>query len=346
MVWFNRRQTIVLGAACALLGRSRAVAATPAVIAQSAAMPGYIAPLVAFEKNFFRDEGLDLKIIVSGGGTRNRDMIAAGEADFGLGDSTHSLQMTNRGRPSKLLMGIDDRCAYAIIAIRKDLYNSGITSLAQLTEWKRPDGSKPIIGVPTIGGGSQVYASYILEAIGKGTSLNWVAVGLMKTMLGALSTKQVDAIVPTPAWLWELEEHQWGVSIFDATDTPTWNKIFGGSLPATAIYLRQSLIDSDRQKVQAFANGLLRSSRWIETARPEEIYGLVGEKYFREIPLKTALRELVTYKKVFNYRGTISSEDFARGAAVWFRPSTQIKPVSFRDGVDNSFLEEAARSIG
>lgn len=343
MFSINRRRAIVLGvsAGAVLAGGRGAMAATSASIAQSAAQTGYVAPLVAFEKNFIRDEGLDLSIVVSGGGTKNRDMVAAGEADFGLGDSTHALQMTNRGRPAKLMMGVDKLCVYAIIAIRKDLYDAGITSLESLAAWKRPDGSKPVIGVPSIGGGSQTYASFILEAIGKGDALNWVAVGLMKTMLGALSTKQVDAIVPTPSWLWEAEAKGWGNAIFDATDDATWSRIFGGPVPATSIYLRQTTIDSDRGKVQAFANALARSLAWIKASEPAEIYDLVGPKYFPELERGTALRELETYKKAFNYTGLISEDDYKRGGAVWFRPSTQINPISFAEGVDNSFMQSA-----
>src|ERR1043165_570864 len=86
----------------------------------------YAPHFVAEAKGFFAEERLDVKFIVAGTGTKLREIVAANQAQFGLGDSTHPLLLSNRNRASKILLAIDDRSSLCNLVIRKELFDAGI----------------------------------------------------------------------------------------------------------------------------------------------------------------------------------------------------------------------------
>ena len=105
------------------------------------------------------------------------------------------MQLSNHGRAGRVLMPVDTRSSSVMFIIRKDLWDQGITTLEALTEWKRPDGRKPIVSVSSLGGTNHVWASYYMETMGLDQKVTWIGTGNVDTMLGSLKTKQVDVLV-------------------------------------------------------------------------------------------------------------------------------------------------------
>ncbi len=97
----------------------------------------YAAHMVADAKGLMQDQGLTLHVIEARGGSNVRRILAAGQVGYALGDSSHPLQLTNRGRASKILMATDNRCSYANIIARKELVDKGIDSIEKLAEYKQ-----------------------------------------------------------------------------------------------------------------------------------------------------------------------------------------------------------------
>jgi len=89
--------------------------------------------------------------------------------------------------------------------IGKDLKDQGINSLEKLTDWKRPDGRKPIVSVSSLGGTNHVWASYYMETMGLDQKVTWIGTGNVDTMLGSLKSKQVDVLVSSLSLLNEID---------------------------------------------------------------------------------------------------------------------------------------------
>ncbi|MBI2525545.1 MAG: ABC transporter substrate-binding protein [Candidatus Rokubacteria bacterium] len=301
------------------------------------------APFMVVEvEGLARAEGLDFKIVVTDGGARTRQVIAAGQASHAHGDASHPLQLTNRGKPTKILMGTESRCPYANIVVRKDLYDQGITTPEKFGYWKRPDGSKPVIAATAIGSGTWMYGSYVLERYGVAEKVNWVAAGGAKTMLGGLSSKQLDAIVASPAIQFDAEDRGWGRVIYDVRDQAAWDRAFGGPIPTTAVYALASTTQAP-DVTQAFVNAVYRAMQWLKAHGVDEIYARVGEKYMGDQSPQATKREIAYFKQLWKYDGMMSEADFRNGGKVWFREGTDIKPISFADAVDARFLVNAHR---
>jgi NitT/TauT family transport system substrate-binding protein len=334
-----------LSGATALFG-ARAMAAEKEVTATFGPVSGlYAANLVALELGLAKEEGLQLKLVTTDGGAKSRQVLAAGQAMYGHGDATHPLQISNRGKPAKMLLCTENICSYANIVVRKDLYDQGITTPEKLAQWKRPDGAKPIVAATAIGSGTWMFGTYIFENLGAGDRINWVAGGGTKTMLGALSTKQFDAIMAVPAWQFEAEEKGWGKVIFDVRNRVAWDNTFGGPLPVATVYALNSQI-ADKALTQAYINAIYRAMQWLKEASVDDVYTRVGEKYWSDLDPVAAKREIAYYKATWNYPGTVSEGDFARGGKVWYREGTDLKQTAYKDSVDPSFVEAARKKYG
>jgi NitT/TauT family transport system substrate-binding protein len=343
---FSRRSALTIiaaGGASMAAGRAWSEDKTGRVI-YPVAVPVYQTQYVADRVGFFKEAGLDCKLIQGGSGVKTREIIASSQGDIGIGDITHPMQLSNHGRAGRVLMPVDTRSGAVIFIIRKDLRDQGITTLEQLAAWKRPDGRKPIVSVSSLGGTNHVWASYYMETMGLDDKVTWIGTGNVETMLGSLKTKQVDVLVNSLSLLNESVAQGWGALLFDGTDEAIWNKYIGGKVPVTAHFTLQATIDKDPPKMQAFVTALWRATQWIRAHSPEEIYDAI-EPYVGSTSREANVLEITTLKQVADYEGTIDAAGWARGEKVWFREMTGIKPLAIADLVSPTFVEVARKAF-
>ena len=342
---FTRRSALTIiaaGGASMAAGRAFADEKTARAI-YPVAVPVYQTQYVADRIGFFKEAGLDCKLIQGGSGVKTREIIASSQGDIGIGDITHPMQLSNHGRAGRVLMPVDTRSGAVIFIIRKDLRDQGITTLEQLAAWKRPDGRKPIVSVSSLGGTNHVWATYYMETMGLDDKVTWIGTGNVETMMGSLKTKQVDVLVNSLSLLNDSVAQGWGALLFDGTDEAIWNKYIGGKVPVTAHFTLQATIDKDPPKMQAFVTALWRATQWIKAHSPEEIYEAI-EPYVGSTSRDANILEITTLKKVADYEGIIDAASWARGEKVWFREMTGIKPLAIADLVSPTFIEAARKA--
>ncbi|MFB9262475.1 ABC transporter substrate-binding protein [Bradyrhizobium erythrophlei] len=345
MAHVSRRSALTIiaaGGAAAFSRRARAADSAGRAI-YPVAVPLYQTHFVADRIGFFKEAGLDCKLIQGGSGVKTREIIASSQGDIGIGDITHPMQLANRGRGGRVLMPVDTRSGAVMFIIRKDLKDQGINTLEAFTQWKRPDGRKPIVSVSSLGGTNHVWASYYMETMGLDDKVTWIGTGNVDTMLGSLKSKQVDILVSGLSLLKESQEQGWGELLFDGTDQAIWNKHIGGKVPVTSHFTLQSTIDEDPAKMQAFVTALWRATQWIKAHTPEQIYDAI-EPYVGSTSRSANLLEITALQKVADYDATIDAASFARGEKVWFREMTGIKPLTIADVVSPGFVEAARKA--
>jgi sulfonate transport system substrate-binding protein len=341
----SRRSALTViagGASLVAAGRARAEAISGRAI-YPVAVPIYQSQFVADRVGYFKEAGLDCKLLQGGSGVKTREIIASSQGDVGIGDVTHPMQLANHGRAGRILMPTDTRSGSVMFIIRKDLWDQGITTLEKLTEWKRPDGRKPIVSVSSLGGTNHVWSSYYMETMGLAEKVTWIGTGNVDTMLGSLKSKQVDVLVSSLSLLDESQQQGWGTLLFDGTDEAIWNKYIGGRVPVTCHFTVQSTIDKDPPKIQAFATALWRAAQWIKTHSPEEVCDAI-EPYVGSTSRKANILEITALKKVADYDSAIDAASFARGEKVWFREMTGIKPLTMAEVVVPDFVQAARKA--
>jgi NitT/TauT family transport system substrate-binding protein len=345
MAYVSRRSalTIIAGGGAAMVGGPTRAAEVSGRVIYPVAVPIYQTQFVADRIGYFKEAGLDCKLIQGGSGVKTREIIASSQGDIGIGDITHPMQLSNHGRAGRVLMPVDTRSSAVMFIIRKDLKDQGINTLEGFTQWKRPDGRKPIISVSSLGGTNHVWASYYMETMGLDEKVTWIGTGNVDTMLGSLKSKQVDILISSLSLLNESREQGWGDLLFDGTDGAIWNKYIGGKVPVTAHFTLQSTIDKDPAKMQAFVTAIWRATQWIKAHTPEQIYDAI-EPYVGSTSRTANLLEITALQKVADYDATINAADFARGEKVWFREMTGIKPLTLAEVVSPNFVEVARKA--
>jgi NitT/TauT family transport system substrate-binding protein len=346
MAHVTRRSALTIiaaGGVALATGRRAGAADISGRVIYPVAVPVYQTQFVADRVGYFKEAGLECKLIQGGSGVKTREIIASSQGDIGIGDITHPMQLSNHGRAGRVLMPVDTRSSSVMFIIRKDLKDQGIATLEALTEWKRPDGRKPIISVSSLGGTNHVWASYYMETMGLDQKVTWIGTGNVDTMLGSLKSKQVDVLVSSLSLLNESMDQGWGALLFDGTDETIWNKYIGGKVPVTSHFTVQSTIDKDPPKMQAFVTALWRATQWIKTHTPDQIYEAI-EPYVGSTSRAANILEITALQKVANYQASVDTADFARGEKVWFREMTGIKPLTIADVVSPSFVEVARKA--
>ena len=303
----------------------------------------YAAHFVAQARGFMAEQGLEMRIVTAKGGANVRRILAAGQVDQAIGDSIHPLLLTSKGKPARILMATDSRCSYANIAINRRLYDQGITDVAKLAEYKRPDGRKPVIAATKIGSGTWVYGTYVLDQLGVGDRFQWIGGGGAATMLGGLKTAKFDAIMAVPGWYLKAQAEGFGELIYDTSDANTWNQVFGGDIPASVIYVLEEAVTDPRKAevTQRYVNGIYRSMQWIQSASVDQIHAEIGNKLSGGLSEALIKREIAYYKGIFQYDGNFTPAHFNNGGKVWFRKQTKIPQLNYNDVVDLSFLKKA-----
>src|ERR1700760_442134 len=212
MAYISRRSalTIIAGGGAALTGSIAKAMDTNGRVVYPVAVPVYQTQFVADRIGYFKEAGLDCKLVQGGSGVKTREIIASSQGDVGIGDVTHPMQLANHGRAGRILMPTDTRSASAMFIIRKDLKDQGLTTLEAFSDWKRPDGRKPIISVLSLGGTNHVWASYYMEVMNLDDKVTWIGTGNVDTMLGSLKSKQDDILVSSLSLLNESREQGWG----------------------------------------------------------------------------------------------------------------------------------------
>ena len=340
---FDRRRAIFAGSATlgAALLPAGVRAASQTALAFGPPSATYVTGMIALEKGFFKDEGLDLSLLTGNSGTHGRQAVAAGQALFAHGDASHPLQLSMRGKPCKIILATQMVASIANMVVRRDLYDAGIRTIEDLAAWKRPDGSKPIIAATAIGSGTWVYGTYLFEAKKLNDKVHWVAGGGPRTMYPGLETKQFDAITAIPSWIYEIEAKGFGRVIYDTKKPGAFAQEFGGTVPVLVIYALEETIKDERSKVQAFVNGMYKAMRWTKSTPIDDVYALVGKKYFDGIDAGAVKADIEFDAVTWDFDGRVDKASFERGGKVWYRPGTDIQPVKYEDIVDMSFVDAA-----
>jgi NitT/TauT family transport system substrate-binding protein len=341
------------GTALALPRWARAQAHRPITVSHSVSTFVYAQHLVAREKKFFEEEGVtvDKGFIVPGGGAKVVQALAAGQALFALGDSNHPLKISEKGKEALILFATDTRCSYANVVARKELYDTGLTSVEKLGTMKRPGGGKWVVAATAIGSGTHVYGTYVLDQykMPDGKPLNsvveWVGGGASTTMLGGLKAGKFDAIMAVPEWLWAAEDQGFGKAIYNVLEEKAWNQVFGGALPVTVGYCLKETVERDPAAVQSYVTACYRAQKWIQKAPDAEILDLLHKTYMDTFSREEVLKSIRYYRGILDWDFVVEEREYNQAVKIFLATRTLEKEIPFAKAVDMTFVRKAHQKV-
>lgn len=294
------------------LSLQTASAQTPLKLTLEGSIDGASAPyLLAEERGYFKDQGLDVTIEPSAGGLEPITRVASGQFDIGVADINSVIRFRdqNPSAPVKVVFVVGNRPGYAIIG-RK---SRGVTEPTDLAE-KR-------LGTPPADGASAAWPAFAkLNGVdpAKVQVVN-VGVPVREPMLAA---GEIDAATGT-SFSSPLALRQKGVPADDIT-TMVMGR-YGLALYGASIIVNAKVLEEKPDAVRAFLRGLLAGIKATisdpAAAIPVVMQRMEGGNPEVELErLKVAIRDTIATSMVR-----------AKGLG-------DIDPVRFAEGIDQLAL--------
>ena len=276
MFQISRRQFCQFAAAAAAVSSVPSFAAAAEKSSVTIAVGGknlyyYLPMAIADWRGFFKDEGLDVRVVDFQGGSRSLQAVIGGSADVVSGAFEHTLSMQAKRQAMRAFV-LQDRAPQVVMAVNKKTMKNYKT-LADLKGKK--------LGVTAPGSSSHVIANYVLATAGlKPTDVSVIGIGSGAGAIAAVRSGQVDAFVGLDPVIATLEKDGLIEIVADTRNVAESDKLFNGPMVAGCLYAPEAFIKANPVTVQKLTNATVRADRWLATATPEELTKYVPEQAF------------------------------------------------------------------
>ena len=292
----------------------------------------YYLPLtIAEQLGYFKAEGLDVEISDFAGGSRALQAVVGGSADVVSGAYEHTINLQSKGQQFQAFV-LQGRAPQISMGISPKTM-PGYKSVADLKGKK--------IGVSAPGSSTNMVANLILSRAGLSASdVSFIGVGTAAGALTAFRSGQIDAMSNTDPVMTMLEQKGEIRIIADTRTLKGTTDVFGGPMPAACLYAPLDFVQKNPNTVQALANAIVHSLKWLQTAGPGDIIKAVPESYL--------LGDRALYLAAFNkVREAISPDGLFpdEGSKTALKALTSFDPSIKADKIDlaRTYTNEFAR---
>ncbi|MET0746503.1 MAG: ABC transporter substrate-binding protein [Microvirga sp.] len=262
----------------------------------------YYLPLtIAERKGFFKDQGLEVEINDFGGGAKSLQALIGGSVDVVTGAYEHTIRMQAKGQDVRAVTELG-RFPAIVIGVRKDKA-SQVKSAADFKGLK--------IGVTAPGSSTALMAQYAMVKAGlKPTDAAIIGVGAGASGVAAMQKGEIDVISHLDPVIAKLEADGDITILIDTRTEAGTRALFGGSNPAATLYMKKEFMDANPVTTQLLVNALMKSLKWLASAKPEDVAEAVPPEYHlgdKPLYIKAVQNSLESYSRT----GIVSPEGMA-----------------------------------
>ena len=332
-----KSRRLIAGAATALaiLGMMAAVpecgAARELLLAEPVHHVGFLPIYVAQHKGYFKDEGIDIKILVMvSPGFINA--VLTGDAFAFIGSVDHNAFAYTNGKALK---------AVSNLLGRANIYMMARTDIPPMT------GDLPSyligkrIAVGAYGGTPNNVLRYFLKKwnLDPRKDVTLIEVGNSSIVPASIKSKQADLGVSSEPFITQLyKAGLWTQPIFNAGKEL-------GPFTDTALSVRGDMIEKDRVTVRGFVKAVVRALIYTDTHRAEMLnFAKTEFPTAREEDLKASLDRSFA-DGIFSTDGFITKESWVTGEAIVREAGILKQPVSYDEVIDMRFVNEVRKEL-
>ena len=202
----------------------------------------YLPMALADWMGFYKDEGLDVKVVDFQGGSKSLQAVVGGSADVVSGAFEHTLSMQTK-RQSMQAFVLQDRAPQCVFAINRRTMK-GVKDPAALKGRR--------IGVTAPGSHSHVMANFVMARAGvKSNEYSAIGIGSGAGAVAAVRSGQVDAFVGLDPVVTQLEEADAIDIVVDTRRVEEGDALYNGPMVAGCLYAPQTSLTAIRKRFSA-----------------------------------------------------------------------------------------------
>jgi NitT/TauT family transport system substrate-binding protein len=296
------RRTFLIGSGAAAL----AAGLSPSAFAQAGGKPEkskvtlgvggkpllYYLPLtIAERRGFFKEEGLEVEINDFGGGAKSLQALIGGSVDVVTGAYEHTIRMQAKGQDVRAVTELG-RFPAIVIAVKKDKAGQ-VKSAADFKGLK--------IGVTAPGSSTALTAQYAMVKAGlKPSDAAIIGIGSGASAVAAVKKGEIDVISHLDPVIAKLEADDDIAVLIDTRTEAGTRALFGGSNPAATLYTKKDFIDANPVTTQRLVNAFMKSLKWLQSAKPEDVAETVPAEYHlgdKPLYIKAVQNSLESYSR-------------------------------------------------
>lgn len=252
----------------------------------------YAPQYVAIENGYFKEEGLDIKLVNGAGADNVMTAVLSGEADIGFMGSEASIYVYNEGSGEKIVnfAQLTQRAGNFLVAREED---------KEFT-WDKLKGKTVLAGRK--GGIPQMVFEYILKKnkIDPQKDLKMVQNIDFGLTAEAFASGQGDYSVEFEPFAASLEKEKKGVVVASLG-------VDSGMVPYTAYSAKESYIEKNGDIIQKFTNALQKGMDYVQKHTPEEIANVIKPQ-FAETDLDVLTTIVERYYEQYTWKDNLVFE--------------------------------------
>lgn len=299
----------------------------------------YLPTTLAQRLGYFKQEGLDVKLLDLKSGSKALQALQGGSVDVVSGYYDHTVQMQAKAKDVRAFVDML-RSPSLVLAVSPATHRE-IHSIADLK------GAR--VGITAPGSSTDFFLKYLLSKAGLAADAASVqAVGGGASAIAAMESGRVDAAVMVDPAVSLLQKRvgQDKVRLLADTRTPEGaQKTLGVSnYPAAVLYADQKWLKGHADTAERLTRAMLRTLKWIDGHSAAEIAQKMPKEYAQGDP--EVYRTAIEHAKPGFSRDGLIDADGARAAADLqkaFSPEVSGHSLDLAKTYTNTFVEAAGR---
>ncbi|CAM5184207.1 NitT/TauT family transport system substrate-binding protein OS=Castellaniella defragrans OX=75697 GN=HNR28_002969 PE=4 SV=1 [Castellaniella defragrans] len=293
--------SLALGVAVAPMASQ---AATPEKTDVSIAVGGRVAlyylPLnIADYKGYFKEEGLNVRVIDFKGGTDAVRAVAGGSADVLSSAFEHIITLQSKGQNLEGFV-LQGRYPGFTLTLREPLAST----------YRSPKDLKGLkIGVTAPGSSTNIFLDLLLKKVGMtSSSVAVVGIGADAGAVAAMQQGMVDGAVEADPATSLIVENGKAKVVTDTRNEKGTVEVYGGPMPAASLSAPVAFIKKNPHTIQALTNAMVKALHFLQTASDQEILDTLPPKTRLGSDQINYLKVIAAVRPSFSPDGLISKQ--------------------------------------
>ncbi len=285
----------------------------------------YAPQYIAIENGYFKDEGLDIELILTPGADKVASAVLSGDVQIGFSGSEATIYVYNGGEKDylKTFAGLTNKDGSFLVARKKD-DNFNINKLVGKHVVAGRAGGMPVMNFEWALRNSNIDPK---EDLNVDTSIEFAS--MQGAFIGGIGD-YVSLFEPNAS---QMEKEGLGYIVASIGE-------LAGNIPYTSYNAKKSYIEENKDIIQKFTNAIDKGLEFVQKNDTDTIAKLLVD-YFPDTSLEDIKNAVQSYKDIDAWQKTteIKKEDFDRIQDIMIASNTIEKKVDYDELVETSFFK-------